>query len=548
MALPGAFEDPQRDAADLCDEKAKDAYEEGHDADLHVSRHPSPTKNDTRVDLEKGLSSNRASTISGNDTLGDGTPASGEGEPTGPDTVDWEGPDDPNNPQNWTAKKKWSMIGALAAVTLVTPLGSSFFAPGVPEVLAAFGTTSNIMASFVVSIYILGFAIGPLFIAPVSELYGRNICYHVCNALFVVFTIACAVSNSMGMLTAFRFLAGCAGSAPLTIGGGTIADIFPREQRAGAMAIWAMGPLLGPVVGPVCGGFLVEAKGWRWVFWILAIFAGFFSFLMLAFSHESYAPVLLERKAARLRRETGNPNLRAKGAANIPVKEVFIRSIVRPMKMLVLSPIVLLMSLYVAVNYGILYLLFTTITFVFEGQYHFSSGVVGLSYIGTGVGMVLGLVALGSVSDRIIKKQQAKGNVKPEHRLPLILTMPGGIGLPIGIFIYGWTTEKQVHWIVPIIATAFVGLGNLTGMMTIQTYLVDAFTVHAASAMAANTVLRSLFGAFLPLSGLSMYDALGLGWGNSLLGFISLALIPVPIFFRYYGERIRTNPKFQVNL
>jgi hypothetical protein len=124
--------------------------------------------------------------------------------------------------------------------------------------------------------------------------------------------------------------------------------------------------------------------------------------------------------------------------------------------------------------------------------------------------------------------------------------MPGAIGLPVGVFVYGWTTYYKVHWIVPIIFTSFIGLGNLTAMMTIQTYLVDAFTIHAASAIAANTVLRSIFGAFLPLAGLNMYDALGLGWGNSLLGFISVAFIPVPILFRYYGERIRTNPKLQV--
>jgi hypothetical protein len=204
------------------------------------------------------------------------------------------------------------------------------------------------------------------------------------------------------------------------------------------------------------------------------------------------------------------------------------------------------MSLYVAVNYGILYLLFTTLTFVFEDQYHFSSGAVGLSFLGTGVGMIVGMAVLGVVSDKVIKAKQAKGNVKPEHRLPLILTLPGSIALPIGIFIYGWTADKGVHWIVPIIGTAFVGLGNLTGLMTIQTYLVDAFTIHAASAIAANTVLRSVFGAVLPLAGLSMYDALGLGWGNSLLGFISLALIPVPVFFRYYGEAVRTNPRFAV--
>lgn len=412
--------------------------------------------------------------------------------------------------------------------------------------MASYHETSNILAGFVVSIYILGFAIGPLIIAPMSELYGRYWCYNVCNFLFVVFTIACAVSNSLGMLIAFRLLAGCAGSAPLTIGGGTIADIFPQEKRAGAMAIWAIGPLLGPVIGPVCGGFLVQAKGWRWVFWILAIFGGTASLLFFVIGRETYHPTILAKKTARLRKETGNLNLRSKLDSGVPPKDVFLRSIVRPTKMLFFSPIVLLMSTYVAVNYGILYLFFTTITFVFEGVYHFSSGAVGLSYIGAGVGMIIGMDVLGVVSDKVIQKHLAKGNVKPEHRLPLVLTLPGAILLPIGVFIYGWTTQKHVHWIAPIIGTAFIGLGNLSGMMTIQTYLVDAYTIHAASAIAANTVLRSIFGAFLPLAGLDMYDALGLGWGNSLLGFIALALIPVPIFFRYYGERIRTNPKFQV--
>lgn len=325
-------------------------------------------------------------------------------------------------------------------------------------------------------------------------------------------------------------------------------DIFPPEKRAGATAIWSLGPLMGPVLGPICGGFLVEAKGWRWVFWIIAIFAGVFGMILFFLGDESYAPALLERKAARLRRETGNPNLRSAMASGLPPKEVFLRSIVRPMKMLIFQPIVTLMSLYIAVNYGILYLLFTTMTFVFEGVYHFSSGAVGLSYIGMGVGMFVGMAALGVLSDKNIKKHQEKGNVKPEHRLPILLTLPGGISLPVGIFLYGWTADKGVHWIVPIIGTSFVGLGNLTGMMTIQTYLIDAFNINAASALAANTFLRSVFGGVLPLAGLSMYDALGLGWGNSLLGFLSLALIPVPVLFRYYGERIRTNPRFRVVL
>ncbi|KAF2854547.1 MFS general substrate transporter [Plenodomus tracheiphilus IPT5] len=542
MATPASLQNPVRDTRDLQDEKAREAYIQGHDADgIPEDTYPQ--------DIEKGAQSNAHSTYTDERTLsGDDLATPPPIEAIDPNIIDWDGPSDPANPQNWTQKKKWSIIGALSATTLITPLASSFFAPGVPQVLTAFHETSNLMAAFVVSVYLLGFAVGPLIIAPMSELYGRTPLYNISSFLFVIFNVACALSKSMGMLVAFRFLAGCAGAAPLTLGGGSIADMFPPQQRAGAMAIWSSGPLLGPVIGPICGGFLVESQSWRWVFWILAIAGGICGILVLVVCRETYHPILLERKAALLRKETGNPSLRSKLAKDLPPKQIFTQAIVRPMKMLFMSPIVGLMSLYVAVNYGILYLFFTTVTFVFEGHYHFSSGAVGLAYIGVGVGMMIGMVSLGITSDKIIKKQQALGDVRPEHRLPLRLTMPGAVGLPIGVFVYGWTVYYKTHWIVPIMFTSLIGLGNLTAMMTIQTYLVDAFTIHAASAIAANTVLRSVFGALLPLAGLSMYDALGLGWGNSLLGFISLAFIPVPVLFKYYGERIRTNPRFQVQL
>lgn len=151
------------------------------------------------------------------------------------------------------------------------PLASSMFAPGVPQVMEEFKSSSDTLATFVVSVYVLGFACGPLLIAPISEAKGRSIVYHTCNTLFVLFTILSAVSRNMAMLIVFRFLAGFAGVAPITIGSGTIADIIPRERRGLAMSVWSLGPIMGPIVGPVAGGFLAQAKGWRWVFWVIAI-------------------------------------------------------------------------------------------------------------------------------------------------------------------------------------------------------------------------------------------------------------------------------------
>ena len=282
------------------------------------------------------------------------------------------------------------------------------------------------------------------------------------------------------------------------------------------------------------------------MFYAILMMGGLFAIIFFFVGDETYHSTILARKTARLRKETGNPNFRSKLDNGTPPREIFLRSIVRPMKMLIFSPIVLFTSIYIAINYGVLYLFYTTITFVFEENYHFGTSLVGLAYMGIGVGLLAGMATLGITSDKIIRKEQAKDGAQPEHRLALILCLPGAILMPIGIFIYGWTTDKHVHWIVPIMASSFVGLGNLTSMMSIQTYLVDAFTIHAASAVAANTVLRSVFGAFLPLAGLQLFQSLGLGWGNSLLGFITLALIPLPIVFRYYGGKIRT--KYPVQL
>lgn len=266
----------------------------------------------------------------------------------------------------------------------------------------------------------------------------------------------------------------------------------------------------------------------------------------MIFLRETYPPVLLERKAARLRKETGNENLTSKLKSPLTPVALFKLSIVRPMKFLIFSPIVLALSTYMAVVYGYLYLLFTTITEVYEAQYNFSQGSVGLTYLGIGVGSMCGVIIFGIASDRIVKRLSKNGEMKAEYRLPPMI--PGSFLIPIGLFLYGWTADKHVFWIAPILGTGLVGLGLLATFMPIQTYLVDAFTVYAASALAANTVLRSLIGALLPLAGQKMYATLGLGWGNSLLAFIALAMCPIPWIFFKYGERIRKNPRFQVNL
>ncbi|KAI5919324.1 major facilitator superfamily domain-containing protein [Camillea tinctor] len=454
--------------------------------------------------------------------------------------ISWDGENDPENPQNWSKNKKIINIGIVSILAFITPLASSTIVPGVPLLAEDFNETRKPVISLVVSIFVLGFAFGPLLLSPLSELYGRRIIYNVSNVVHLGFTIGCALAPNIAVFIVFRFIAGCFGAAPMNIGGGSIADQIPLAKRGAAMTILFTGIFLGPVIGPVIGGFIAQGAGWRWVFWLLVIMSGVMTILTFFFLSESHAPTLLRKKAERLNKEQQNTFDKPEADA----KAVFFRAIARPTRMLIRSPIVTGLSLYLALIYGYLYLLFTTFSTVFPGQYGFGIGILGLAFLGLGIGISLALVFLSWFSDwmqaRLTKKH---GESKPEYRLlPLVFGIPL---LPIGLFVYGWTAQYKIHWIVPIIFTGFTGAGLIFSFVPTQIYMVDAFTQYAASALAATSVVRSIFGGCLPIAGLPMYSTLGYGWGNSLLGFIALAVSVAPLIFWKYGEKLRT--KYEVS-
>ncbi|KAF2188979.1 MFS general substrate transporter [Zopfia rhizophila CBS 207.26] len=427
--------------------------------------------------------------------------ADGAGDAVDLNIVDWDGPNDPKNPMNWINAKKAKNILVICYLTFLTPLGSTMFAPAIEQVMSTYHSTSQVLASWVISVWVLGYFFGPLFLGPLSELYGRLPVYLVCNVLYTIFNIATAVSPSLSALIVFRFLAG------------TFGDMIKQENRGKVMAIWAMGPLMGPIIGPIAGGYMGQSVGWRWICWVLAISSGVGAIASFLFQSESYPPQLLDQKAKRLRKETGNEDLRSVLNVDRRASYIFTRAIIRPVRLLLLSPVVSILSIYQGVVYGYLYLLFTTFPLVFQYQYHFGTGTIGLTYLGMGVGAFIGLAIGGLVSDRLLKKLSG---------------------------------EAKTHWIVPIIGTTVIGIGLNILFMCITTYFIDAHPLYEASANAASTAVRSLIGALVPLAGRSMYQALGLGWGNSLLGFLALAMCPLPFFFYKYGERIRTHPKFQI--
>jgi len=202
-------------------------------------------------------------------------------------------------------------------------------------------------------------------------------------------------------------------------------------------------------------------------------------------------------------------------------------------------PMFLVLCSCVALIYGLIFIVFTTITQVFEGTYGFPTRLSGLSFLGIGIGMGIATYICSKTLDWQTKrmKKRHNGEVKPEWRLPLMLL--GGTSASVGFFIYGWTAQAHVHWIVPIIGTAFIGFSFSVTAIPVVTYLVDAFGHYRASAIAALMIFRQAVTIVLPLAGPPLYQNLGLGWGNSVLGFIALLTVPVPFSFLRYGERMR---------
>lgn len=248
---------------------------------------------------------------------------------------------------------------------------------------------------------------------------------------------------------------------------------------------------------------------------------------------ETNAAIILRRKAARLRKETGNQDLRSANDNKVMRKHLVERALLRPLRMLFFSPIVFLTGLYMALTFGMTYLLFATFPSVFRTTYGWSVGVSGLAYLGLGFGCTVGLLLSANLSDRLLG-----GNGGPERRL--ILMIWAGPAIPAGTFIYGWTADYSVHWIVPMIGTAFVGLGVVVITAASQLYMMDMFGPQAAaSALAATTLIRNGSGAFLALAADPLYKTIGLGWGNSVLGFILAAFLPVPVVFYKCGLWLR---------
>jgi len=464
--------------------------------------------------------------------------------------VKWDGEKDPMNPRyGRSLMHKWAIVLIMASSALCVTCTSSLYTLTYDQITVEFHCSREV-ATLGLALFVAGLGLGPMVLSPLSEFYGRRPIYIWSYLFFVIWVIPCAVAKNIGTMLVSRFFDGLAGSAFLSVAGGTVGDMFIKSELSLPMMVYTASPFIGPEVGPLIGGFINQYTDWRWSFYVLLIWAGVQLLLIIFFVPETYHPVLLRQKAQRLRRDTGEQRWIAPiERMNRSIVMTVVWSCVRPFQLLFFEPMCLLLCLLSAILLGILYLFFGAFPLVFGKNHGFTLSQIGLTFLGLFVGMVAGIASdplwrrnYMRLVKNYSKETGREGASEPEFRLPP--TIVGAWIVPIALFGFAWTSYPWVHWIVPIIFSGLFGLGNIFVFSGVFTFLVDCYPLYAASALAANSFARSSFAAAFPLFGVQMYNTLGYQWAGSLLAFLALAMAPFPYLFFRYGKRLRGQSRF----
>ncbi|KAJ5943732.1 hypothetical protein N7516_003900 [Penicillium verrucosum] len=458
--------------------------------------------------------------------------------------VEFDGANDPLHPYNWSTPRRIMLVCILCYGTFAGSFTSAVFSAAISGFSKEFNTSTEI-GSLGVTLYVLGFAAGPTIWAPGSELIGRRWPLSLGLLGCAIFTVACAVAKDIQTIMICRFFAGLFSASPISVVPAVFADLFNNTQRGVVMSIFCMAVFIGPFSAPFVGGFIaMSSLGWRWIMYISAImvFLGFV--LVFVFFEETYAPVILVRKAATLRRQTRNWGIHAKqDEVEVDLTELLRSNFARPIVMLVTEPILLLVSLYISFVYGLMYALLGAYPVVFEGVYGMSTGVGGLAFIGIIIGELLGGVYILLIQGSYKAKLAANGDKPiPEWRLgPAII---GAVLFAGGMFWFGWTGyTSSIHWMAPIASGLLTGAGIFLIFLQCFNYIVDCYPSLAASTIAANTILRSAIGCSFPLFSRQMMENLGVQWAGTMLGCIAIVMVPIPVLFRVYGPWLRERSK-----
>ncbi|KAM5344210.1 hypothetical protein ACJ41O_012747 [Fusarium nematophilum] len=397
---------------------------------------------------------------------------------------------DGKNPAKFSSAKKARIVAAGIAITINSALGSSLPSGAAGDIAKAFSVTNSLQLVLLNSIYMLGFAIGPVIFGPLSEHVGRRIVLIGTYLGYMLFTLCCAVSPNYEALIVFRLLCGVCAAAPNAVVGPLYADIHNEPgPRGRSMAYFMCATSMTPPFGPIISGY-ATITSWRLTFWIgLGIAAAFLPLVLCL--PETYAPVLRKKYTRSDDPEESNNAAAEKQRWGLAQELKIVFS--RPFTMIVREPVVLFSSLYLALIYATLYLFFQAYPIIFQGVYGLPSGEVGLAFLPVTAGSVVALIVFlwySSYHASAMKAGIAWANKIEYRRLPLACM--GGPAVVASLFWLGWTSYPTIHPAVPALSGLLFGAGYLVIFMALINYITDAYRQFSASAQAAASTTRAM--------------------------------------------------------
>lgn len=453
--------------------------------------------------------------------------------------VTFDGPGDLYNPINWPFRKKVFTTALYGFTTMGASLATSIYSAGTDAVAREFHVGQEV-ATLGTALLLFGVGLGPLFWGPLSELFGRKASVLTPYFVAAVFLIGTATAKDIQTVLITRFFAGFFCSAPITNTGGVMSDLWNASSRGTAIVCYAIAVVGGPTLGPIIGGAIVQSYlGWRWTEYLTAIYMFFVLSLGIMFLDETHPSTLLVYKAQRLRHETGNWALHAKHEEwDVGIKEMAEKYLIRPFWMLS-TPICLAICSYASFVYAIFYAQLASFPIIFQEDRGFGAVTGALPFLALLIGIFLGS-GLNVINNQYyIKAYKRAGNRPvPEARLPPMAI--GGVFFSGGLFMFAWTSvPPSIPWIVPCIALGIMGASFFMIFQAALNYLVDTFQRFGASAIAANTFLRSALAGAFPLFITPMYHNMGPRLAGTVFAAVSVLLIPIPYLFMTFGKRIR---------
>ncbi|KAK8090414.1 hypothetical protein PG997_005375 [Apiospora hydei] len=454
--------------------------------------------------------------------------------PDDPDLVTWDSPNDPQNPQSWSMTRKYAQSLILGLFLFIGNFSSTMVAPALDLIGADLNIPAGPERTLILSVSLFAGAVAPMFWAPLIEVYGRIPIMVYPHFLQLIFNTACGFAQTGPQMNVFRFLAAVGSSPPGIIAPGLTADMYPASQGGLGDTMHSMLPFVGTALGPVVGAQIAQTGQWRWIFWSTSFLSVLAIFLGLVALRETSHTVILGRKAARLRKETGNPRLHSQyHHPDLSFPALFRKRLVLPFLMLATHPIVQLPFLYRAYLFGLVALIISTFEQVWEDGYGMDKSTASFNYFALMAGFIIGL----QLSHHFIDGT-GRDHV-PEWRVPS--SAATALLVPTGLVLYGWTAENRLHWSLPDLGIILLGIGSILGFFSMQPYVTDSCgPEYASSAHSVGQLLRGLCEFAFPLFGPPVYSGLGLGVGNTIFALLTLAIgVPIPMVFWFFGESIR---------